>query len=446
MSKRKPMVLLMIAVILGFLATTAMAKYLEKQTGPVSGKMVLTAAMDLPPGTMITKEHLKEVPWPSPKVPESLVTDPEEAVNKYVSATIAAGEPLPRSRISVYSLTGEITGYIPAGYRAMAIKIDRAVKAGGLLAPGSYVDVITVITERGYEPVSRIILQNIKVLSVGTRPTDSEDKKAEKAQQGTEEVVTLLLLPDEAEKLALAISRGKIQLMARGASDTAATVTTGSSPLTLMPESKEPEKPKPVDAVPAPPPAPDQPKDSAEVIYSKALSAEAKGDTTLALKLYAQAAGDFPEHTLAAQAVKRSNEIRAAAEQRENEQALGNELSSAETDLGKGMFEQARERAAKLLQQFGAVTYKGEQISEIVGKLKLRAATDEKKARLEFQLCKNWLQNGNVDEARKHLKKLEQDYPESNYYRQAMTLCDSATRAKTATAPEAGKEPPHDSN
>jgi len=427
MSKRKPMVLLLIAVILGFLATTAMAKYLEKQTGPATGKTVLTAAVDLPPGTMITKEHLAEVQWPSPKVPESLISDPEEVVNKYTSAMVAAGEPLPRSRISDMTYTGEIKGYIPPGYRAMAIKIDRAVKAGGLLAPGSFVDVITVITERGYEPVSRIILQNIKVLSVGTRPTDPEDKeKQDKAQQGTEEVVTLLLLPDEAEKLALAITRGKIQLMARGVSDTAATVTMGSSPLTLMPESKEPEKPaKPSDAVPAPQPAPEPQKDTAEVAYSKALSAEAKGDTALALKLYAQVAADFPEHALAAQSVKRSNDIRAAAEQQERDLALEKELLSAESDLGKGMFERVRERAAKLLEQCGAVTYKGEQISEIVGKLKLRAADDEKKARLEFQLCRNWLQNANVDEAGKHLKKLEQNYPESTYYRQAKALFES---------------------
>ena len=447
MSKRKPMVLLMIAVILGFLATSSMAKYMEKQTGPASGTMVQTAAVNLVPGTMITKEHLNEVPWPAPTVPETLITDPDDAVNKYVSAAIAAGEPVLRNRISEMNLSGDIIGYIPPGYRAMTIKIDRAVKAGGLLAPGSFVDVITVITERGYEPVSRIILQNIKVLSVGSRPMDPEDKeKRGKPQQGTEEAVTLLLLPDEAEKLALAITRGKIQLMARGASDTAATVTTGSSPLTLMPEPKEPDKPKPADAVPAPGPPPQQPQETAEIIYSRALSAEAKGDVDLALKLYAQVAGDFPPHKLAAEAVKRSNDIRAAAEQRQHEQALEKELSSTETALGNGMFDQVRERTARLLQQFGTVTYKGEQISDIVGKLKLRATNDEKKARIEFQLCRNWLQNGNVNEARKHLKNLEQDYPQSTYYQQAAKLYESATSASAAAAPQAGKEPTDDTN
>ena len=438
MSKRKPMVLLMIAVILGMVATSAMAKYFERQAGQASSRTVLTAAVDLVPGTLITKEHLKEVPWSASKVPESLITKSEDALNKYVCAMIAAGEPIPRNRLSEMGLSGSIRGYIPSGYRAMAIKVDKAVRVGGLLAPGCLVDVITVITERGYEPVSKIILQNIKVLSIGARPDDVDEKdkgKEKKPEEGAEEVVTLLVMPEEAEKLALAMTRGKIQLMARGTSDTTASVTSGSSPVNLLPEMKEPDKPKKEKpAAAAPKQQTGSAKQAAEVLYSKALSLEARGDSRAALDLYAEIAEKYSGEKITAEALKRAEVIRATAQEQERGTLIERSLASAEDVLARGMFEEARTMWAKLIDEFGSVSFKGEKVGEIVGKLKVRASTDEKKARTEFLLYKNWLQNGNIGNATVHLKKLEQNYPESTYCKQALKLA-AASGMTQANAP-----------
>jgi len=444
MSKRKPIILLMIAVFLGFLATSAMAKYFERQGGAAAGKPVIVAASDLAPGTQIKKEHIKEVRWPADKIPATMISAESDAIDKYVSSAIAAGEPVLKSKISQAKRAGDLSGYIPSGYRAMAIKMDPAVKAGGLLAPDCFVDVITVISDRDHDPVSMIILQNIKVLSVGVRPTEGDDKEKKKSAAGNqeEEVVTLLLRPDEAEKLALAMSRGKIQLVARGNADTARSDTGGSSADALL--SKPHETPK--KAEPAPKVAkPDQPsqKQLAEALLNNAMLLEAKGETEAAKKAYAEVSEKYPDQKTAVDAANRLTAMTAADEERRRETVVGKAIESVESVIGRGMFDDARQKTTDLLDEFGAITYRGEKISDIVGNLKVRANNDEKKARVEFQLFKNWMQNGNLANAKTHLKKLEARFPESTYYQQALKMyADAAGKQAASAQPAASTQQP----
>ncbi len=63
------------------------------------------------------------------------------------------------------------------------------------------------------ESTAKIILQNIKVLASGQKLT-RDDKKVDLVN-----VVTLEVTPDEAEKLALAAHKGKLQLVLRNQID-----------------------------------------------------------------------------------------------------------------------------------------------------------------------------------------------------------------------------------
>ncbi|HUS59406.1 MAG TPA: Flp pilus assembly protein CpaB [Planctomycetota bacterium] len=431
MSKRKPIVLLMIAAVLGLLATTATGRYIEKGGSNVAGTPIYTAAADLAPGTRITKEHLATVLWPE-KVPATLFSDSAAVIEKYVSATIPTGEPIIKSKISDTGLAGDITGYIPSGYRAMAIKIDKSVKAGGLLAPGCFVDVITVITEHGREPMSKIILENIKVLSVGNRPTDEDQKEKAAADNRSEEVVTLLLLPDEAEKLALATNRGKIQLMARSAFDTSTANTSGSSAKSLLPAKPEPEKAPPKEQPKLVKPVQEGPKPEqlAERLFNEAQTLEAKGQLKEAASVYDQVAEQFASQKLAVEAVARANQIRARVEDELKGIRLGKAVDAAKEMLGKGSFEDGRRQVSKLLEDFGSMTFQGEKIEEVVSKLKLRANEDERRARAEFQVFKNWIRNNEIEKARQNLEKLKASYPESVYCKDAVKMLAEYERSQ----------------
>jgi len=444
MTKNKPILLLTIAAILGLLATTAAGRYLESQAGSSSsGAKIIVAAIDLLPGTCITEESMAEMLWPAERTPASLVTQPDQALGMYVAVDIAAGEPLVKNRLADTSLSGTLTGYIPDGYRAMAIKIDRSVKAGGLLEPGCHVDVLTVMTQRSRTPVSKIILQNIKVLSVGVRKTDMADETSAAKTSGTEEVVTLLLRPGEAEKLAFAMTRGKIQVMARGSSDKTEIETAGFSSEGFLDD----EQPAPEPVVAEAEVEPAKVDRTAEVLFAKARSLEGSGDLEKARAIYNRISDEYTDDEFALKAVERLSDVSARLDEKLKLEACEKGLAVAREMLEKGLFDECRSKAAEIIGKCGSMEYRGEPVADILAKIRLKADDSEKRARVDFQLFTNWINNGNLAQARLYLNKLAKEYPESTFHRKAAEMIQKAeTTSCSQSSPSADKPVEPESN
>ena len=90
----------------------------------------------------------------------------------------------------------------------MTVKVDDVVGISGFVMPGSHVDIVAVITpqsQQGYnqDPVSKIVLQNIKVLATGPKIDSPENER----EPNSVKAVTLQVTPEEAEKLALAANQ-----------------------------------------------------------------------------------------------------------------------------------------------------------------------------------------------------------------------------------------------
>jgi pilus assembly protein CpaB len=116
----------------------------------------------------------------------------------------------------------------------MTVKVDDVVGISGFIMPGTLVDVVVVITPEdaanGRGPISKIVLQNIKVLANGQnidKPENQRDANSVKA-------VTLQVTPEQAEKLALASSEGRLQLVMRNSIDQGDEETTGVNKRTLL--------------------------------------------------------------------------------------------------------------------------------------------------------------------------------------------------------------------
>jgi len=132
---------------------------------------------------------------------------------------IAAREPVTDYKLAPEGSAGGLSAVIPEGYRAMTVKVDDVVGISGFVMPGALVDVVVVINpveNNGQQnPISKIVLQNIKVLANGQnidRPKNDREPESVKA-------VTLQVTPEQAEKLALASSEGKLQLVMRNSVD-----------------------------------------------------------------------------------------------------------------------------------------------------------------------------------------------------------------------------------
>ena len=95
------------------------------------------------------------------------------------------------------------------------MKSDEVVGVAGFLFPGSHVDVLVTFRNDGVPtPATQIVLQDVEVLTVGQKLQPDPQGKPE-----TVNVVTLLLTPEDAQKLVLASAHGSIQFVLRNGAD-----------------------------------------------------------------------------------------------------------------------------------------------------------------------------------------------------------------------------------
>jgi pilus assembly protein CpaB len=121
---------------------------------------------------------------------------------------------------------------IPDGMRALSVRVNEVIGVAGYVLPGARVDVLATAspTDAHADMTTKVILSNVQVVTAGTRLEQDQEKG--KPMQVT--VVTLLVFPEQAERLALASTEGKIQLALRNPMDQGAPETPGIRPGTLL--------------------------------------------------------------------------------------------------------------------------------------------------------------------------------------------------------------------
>ena len=193
---------------------------------------IVVADRDLNRGAKITVQDLRMASYLEKTLPNGYFTDLGEAVDRIVIKSILPTEPLLESALAPKGLTkGGMAAVIAPQKRAMAVKVDDVIGVAGFLHPGHLVDVIVALEKPGEKrgQITKTILENILVLSVGTQAQETGDKTAKKVT-----VATLEVGLEEAEKLALAVSQGRIQLALRGYSDTDQILTKGITVKSLL--------------------------------------------------------------------------------------------------------------------------------------------------------------------------------------------------------------------
>jgi pilus assembly protein CpaB len=235
MERRKVIIVVLIAaIVLGGIATYSIWSYLqskqqEVERAKVAMLEVVAAAENIPLGSTIEQKHLKKVLWPRASVPPGTFTDPGLLIGRTVVSNIVMGEPLMEAKLaSGDSRAGVMAYIIPEGHRAMAVAVNDVAGVAGFVLPGSTVDVIVTTTPPHGDRISKIVLENLRVLAVGQK---MEEKEGKAIQVPT---VTVSITPAEAEKLALASNVGTLQLLLRGAKDNAPASTRGASTANLL--------------------------------------------------------------------------------------------------------------------------------------------------------------------------------------------------------------------
>ncbi len=210
------------AVLFGLVAAVSVSRYLSNaQANTRTVNSVVVAKVDIPLGTPVVADQLATVQFPTEAIPDGTFDNAEKLVGRVTVVPIAAREPLTDYKLAPEGSTGGLSAVIPEGYRAMTVKVDDVIGVAGFLRPGTMVDVLTVIDkpEQGLaqrEPISKIVLQNVKVLASGQ---DLDKPKSDDREADTVKAVTLQVTPEQAEKLALASTEGKLRIMMRNSTD-----------------------------------------------------------------------------------------------------------------------------------------------------------------------------------------------------------------------------------
>jgi pilus assembly protein CpaB len=220
MRNKRFFIVLVGALIFGVLAAVSVSKYLSSaQAYTKNLNKVAVAKVPIPLGSKIVAEQITVVQFPKESTPDGAFDTPEKLTGRVAVVNIAAREPVTESRLAPEGTAAGLSAVIPEGYRAMTVKVDDAAGISGFIMPGALVDVVVVIDPRegsgNQDPISKIVLQNIKVLANG----QNIDKPKDEREANSVKAVTLQVTPEQAEKLALAATEGKLQLVMRNQID-----------------------------------------------------------------------------------------------------------------------------------------------------------------------------------------------------------------------------------
>ena len=193
---------------------------------------VVVAAADLPLGTELKKEDLTVVNFPVGAAPEGTFTKPADIVGRGLIVSMVKNELVLNAKLASKEAGAGLPPVIPDGMRAVSVRVNEVIGVAGYVLPGTRVDVVATATPNGnpQDATSKVVLSNVQVLTAGTRM--EQDKEKGKPMQVT--VVTLLVYPEQSERLALASTEGKIQLALRNPLDTSAPETPGIKPAVLL--------------------------------------------------------------------------------------------------------------------------------------------------------------------------------------------------------------------
>lgn len=185
---------------------------------------VVVAAADLPSGAIIHPENVRMAPVPREFAPRNSFEKLDDVKDRVVTSAILKDEPVAASRLAPPGSGPGLAPMIPAGYRAVAVRVNDVIGVAGFIQPGMRVDVLASGRLPGVDDsVTRTILQNVVVLSAG-QVLQPEPK----GQVINAQVVTLQVRPDEAEILTLTSGEGRIQLVLRNSSDSKIEPTPGA--------------------------------------------------------------------------------------------------------------------------------------------------------------------------------------------------------------------------
>ena len=226
-------IILIVAVLIAAVSAWGAYRVIAdmRASSRVITRSVVVAAQDITEGASLTSDALTLAELPIAAIPAGAFSETDSVVERVARVPIFKGEAIVPGRLAPIGTTPGIEVKISPGKRAMAVRIDDVTGLSGLMQPNSRVDVLVTLREESGNTgrISKLFMSNMRVLSVGSQ--------VERAADGTSITAASAMLevtPDEAERLAVAMREGSIQLVLRGYGDPDSIRTTGARPADVL--------------------------------------------------------------------------------------------------------------------------------------------------------------------------------------------------------------------
>jgi pilus assembly protein CpaB len=222
MNQNRMILGLVFAVIVAFFLSTFVYRQFKKASNakPVATQHIVVASSPLQLGTRVSANNLRLIAWPADEPVAGSFSRIEDCANRALITPVAANELILDSKLAARESGAGLPATIPEGMRALSVAVNDVVGVAGFVMPGTMVDVLVTGKIGGgnkgsEDSITRTILENVRVLAAGQKIEQDREGKPQ-----TVPVITLLVSPEDAGKLAMASTEGKIQLALRNTVDT----------------------------------------------------------------------------------------------------------------------------------------------------------------------------------------------------------------------------------
>jgi pilus assembly protein CpaB len=256
MNKNRIWIGMGVALLIGFI--TSRFVYREMTVAatvkPVAAARIVIASVPMQLGTRLQASQLAVVEWPNNAPLPGSFSKIEDCVGRALLTNVVPNEPILDQKLAPRESGAGLPAVIPEGMRALSVRVDDVVGVAGFVVPGTMVDVLATGDPSGNgdgsNVLTRTILEDVRVLAAGQQTTQDKEGKPQ-----TVAVVTLLVNPDQADRLTLAANEGKLRLALRNTIDTKQIEPPPVSRSTVF-YGEQTAKPKPVAMKHSAPPKP----------------------------------------------------------------------------------------------------------------------------------------------------------------------------------------------
>lgn len=222
---RRFILALLVALVISGAAVFIIYRKMARTAAPVAQTPIEYVAAGHPvnPGDILKREDLTMISWPRANPLAGSFVKADDLVGRVALYPLQAGQPVLDSELAAAGAGMGLSGRVPEGMRAIALRSDEVVGVAGFLMPATHVDVLVTYkpVPSMPDPITATVLQDAEVLAVG-----HEVQPDPSGKPANVDVVTLLLSPQDAQKAVLAAAQGSIHFVLRRGGDNAPAQTT----------------------------------------------------------------------------------------------------------------------------------------------------------------------------------------------------------------------------